>query len=33
MAVGGDLIEATYNHPTLGSGFFTSKVQKMEHST
>ena len=25
MAVGGDLIEATYNHPTLGTGVFYFK--------
>lgn len=26
MAVGGDIIEVTYNHPTLGSGIFSPKA-------
>lgn len=26
MAVGGDIIEATYNHPTLGTGVFYPKA-------
>lgn len=26
MAVGGDIIEVTYNHPTLGSGVFYPKA-------
>lgn len=26
MAVGGDIIEVTYNHPTIGSGIFSPKA-------